>query len=178
MSEESAMIMKVGDNDIEMTLDQLLNFDVTNIDPFRGYGTFAKGLFLWEVESCELGKQETNKGDVRGTVNFQFTCKEVIKLAPKQEVDPEELVDATHFEKIFIMDGRRDIGKVMAILVDSGFCNGAGLLGEHLKTFKDSKFRFIAAIGHRKDKDDKDKIYANIDLRTVQPTAETLAKTA
>ena len=160
----------IGDESVKWA--ELAEIPMDELDPFRGYSKLPLGLYIFQVKKTEMGVRE-NVGDnnlTRGTMNGEFAVLEV-KSTKKFDGDNENLVGSSHFEGVMIFDAERDFGKWMAIMLDSGFYKkGSGKsLGQVFRDFGESGHKFEAGISHRKDRNDPDKSYAELDLNSVKP---------
>jgi hypothetical protein len=158
MSEDT--VVKIGDEDV--SLADIAGVDMSQVEEFRFENT-PKGIYQWVCKNAEVVKLG-NKPAIR----YELEASNVIALSD-DSLDPDKYVGHKHNEAIFITDLEKDIGRAKAFMIDAGF-EGSGTLQELLDQFVGHEF--ISAIGHRKDKNDTDKVYANIDYGKVKPLEE------
>lgn len=155
MTEET--MVKIGDEDV--SLADIGGVDMSEVEEFRFENT-PKGIYQWKCTNAEILKL----GD-KPAIKYNLEATNVISLSDDSK-DPEKYIGHKHDEAIFITDLEKDIGRAKAFMVDAGF-EGSGTLQELLDQFIGHEF--VSAISHRKDKNDTDKIYANIDYGKVKP---------
>ena len=173
MSENTLVNLKMGDDVGDVSLLDLMNFDVTEMEAVRGMPLAPEGIYEWRVTGAEIGAMEVHDKEQdakvsRATVTFKLeaiSCRH----AKAPEVDPNSLIGTNFQHRIFIKEFARDIGRVKAFLEDIGM-NASGNLQTLLEMAQGMEF--VAGIKHTKDKNDKDKVYANLDERSITPLGE------
>lgn len=170
MSENTLVNIKMDDDVGDVSLLELMNFDITDMEAVRGMPLVPEGVYEWRITGAEIGSMEVFDKELdakvsRATVSFKLealACRQV----KDPELDPAALNSIGFMHRIFIKDFKRDIGRVKAFLEDIGM-NAGGSLQTLLEMAQGMEF--VAAIKHTRDKNDKDKMYANLDDRTISP---------
>ena len=157
----STVTVKNDGEEVEVPLADIaaLNMDDVQADA-GGFESTPVGTFTFNV----LNAETTTLGD-KPFIAFEteiVDCSAVIAEGKTEE----DMVGVKHNENIFI----GDVGKALAqakFLMEAAGHSGSGSLKEMLDGFCGTKF--TARVKHRKDKNDPDRVYANIDLKTVAP---------
>lgn len=168
MSDELLNVV-VGDETQAASLDDIAGVDMNDVEEYRGGEPTPEGVFEWRIKGAEMGTKEVNDKD-EGKVNRAVVLFELEAIACRQckdtGLDPAQLVGTEHNEMFFIKDLAKDLGRLKAFMQDMGL-QGAGPLKDLLAGAQGHEF--VAAIRHRKDKNDASRVYANIDFKTVSP---------
>lgn len=153
------------------TLAELAGLNLDDIAEKRMFG-FPRGIFSWEVmqEEDSLPHLEAINGKPAAVV--QFSCIDVHSVNPQDKAeipngDVNTLIGKRHREAFFFSK-LEDIGFLKAFINDVGGAK-VGTFGERLRSL--GGLRFTAPIVKRKDKNDSDKTYTNIDRQKVKPIA-------
>lgn len=162
--------VKVNNEEQGVTLADLAGIDMSEVEEYRGGGITPEGVYEWQVVSATLDKLsflDKKSGenvtapiiDIKLRANACLQCKD-------PGIDPVELVGIEFNERFFIRDAIKDIGKIKAFMSDIGF-TGSGSLGDQLDQL--INMEFTAAVKHRKNNNDPDRPYANLDNKTIKP---------
>lgn len=152
-----------------VTLADLAGLDMDTIAEKRGE-SFPKGDFVWEVDSEEFPKLVViGEGEkARGAVQFIVKCLDVIRVNdPEFTGDQNTLIGKKHREAFFITT-LESTGYIKAFFKDIGAPydkNFVKLLSGSAGT------RFSAPIGKRKDPNDTDKVYTQLNRGKAKPLA-------
>ena len=163
MSEATETVL-VGDE--EVSLADIAEIDLGEVEEVTGFATIPAGVYEFRVQSAELTTIDTKDGP-RGAIANELEIINVLNLVGASEVDPESLIGRTHRETFFLSNLEEGVGRQKALMARSGFAE-SGKLTDLLDQF--TGHTFIAAVKTRKDKNDPDRIFANIDLKKVQPS--------
>lgn len=165
MNNETAVIL----NDQEFSLADLAGIDMNEVEANYGPENLPPCVVELRVIDAKLEAVKTKGGDGPTKAAVRIETEVVNALSV---VDPniplESLIGRKHYETYYLTDLAKDLGRVKALLVDSGF-QGTGSLTDMLNQFVGHQF--ICAINNRKDKNDSDIVYANINLKKVKPAA-------
>ena len=163
MSEANETVY-VGDE--EVSLADIAEIDVGDVAEVTGFETLPAGVYEFQVKNSELTTIDTKDGS-RGAIINELEVINVLNLVNANGTDPESLVGKTHRETFFLSNLEEGIGRQKALMARSGFAE-AGKLTDLLDQF--TGHTFIAALKTRKDKNDPDRVFANLDLEKVQPS--------
>lgn len=153
--------IKNGGQETEVTLLDLAGLDMETVEANDGsFEATPKGTFIWNVVNAAL---EEVAG--KPTIQFELECIGCAAVLAEGKT-PDDMIGWKHKETIFINDAVKSIGQAKGLMVAAGLTQ-PGTLQNMLDAFCDMKF--VSNIKHRKDKEDKDKIYANIDIKSVTP---------
>lgn len=147
-------------DDAKVTLAELAGLSMDEVTEKRGE-SFPKGFFTWEVDSenpPHLGV--FGEGEKKaGFAIFKLKCLEVGAVSDNEFTgNADELVGKFHQESMRL--GSADsLGYLKAFLVDIGAPKAPNLL-DQLKAC--AGLRFTGFITKKKDANDADKIYTNI----------------
>jgi len=161
----------IGDDQLA-TLAELAELDISDVDPWRGYTQFPVGMFHWRVQSSDLSTQDTKSGK-RAVMSVTLECLAVEALQDKT-LNPADYIGEVHQERIMIFDLDKSVGQMVALMQDAGF-QGKGTFLQLMRQFGESKIEFKGGIKHRRDKDDPDKVYANLDPQKIRPAVVSAA---
>jgi hypothetical protein len=155
---------KIKLDDMETTLAEISGLSFDDFQEKRGFN-FPKGYFLWEVEGGEDAPalKKLGEGDkAKAGVPWKFKCLEVGEVRDEDfKDDPSELIGKFHHQTSFITsaDG---IGYLKAMVKDIGGTPAGGLKESLAAT---AGLRFWAFITKRKDPNDTDKVYTQINTQ-------------
>lgn len=161
-----------------VTLAYLAGIDLEGIAEKR-FLQFPVGSFLWEVIADPEPPKLAKVGD-QGEAGWSFYLKCLAIIAVKDNSDcpngdPNQLLGKVHRE--FFRLNRENVtesmGYVKAFLVDIGVPAKTGKLNEHCLNSVGLKFQ--CPIVHNKAKDDKDKVYSNLNKSKIIPAAKLAA---
>lgn len=171
MSEENTIFgVEVNGETQNVSLADIAGLDMTEIAEFRGGGVTPAGIFEWRIAGAALDTityQKDGEDVTKPIVDFELEAL-ACRRCKDPAIDVDNLAGTKHYERIFISDLVKDLGRVKAFMQDIG-CEGSGSLQDLLDGTIGREF--VAAISHRKDKNDPDRVYANIDFRTVEQLA-------
>lgn len=165
-------MVTVGDGD-QISLADLAGIDMADVVENRGPEPLPAGVYEFTVKEAELKTRES-KGVNKPVVELKLEVASCLVLV-NSELAPEDYEGQLHFETIWITDVAKDLGRVKALMVDAGL-EGSGPVNDLLMSF--IGHNFIAPIKHRKNPNDADIIYANIDSKKVRPAIEGAEETA
>lgn len=155
-------------NDQEFSLADVAGIDMNEVEANYGPDNLPACVVELRVVDAKLEVHTNTKTNVKKAV-VKIETEVVNTLAV---VDPniplESLIGRKHYESFFLTDLKKDLGRVKALMAESGF-TGTGSLTELLNQF--IGHQFVATINNRKDKNDADITYANINLKKVKPAA-------
>lgn len=139
-----------------VSLADIAGIDMEGVKEVR-FTLFPIGSYEWKAlpgELLTIGEGE----DAKAMVRFPLECVSVFAIQEGEVA--EEAISKKHTQgfQIKTMD---DLGRAKAFLVDAQF-KGSGKLSELLAEFEGHVFK--GNIKHTKDKNDKEKIYANIEF--------------
>jgi hypothetical protein len=171
MSDDNKMLQPVALGDVMTNLAELAGVDMSQVQEVRGFLTPAGILQLRGVKGS-LDIMGTEEG--KPAVIFEFEIKDVKTLSDKT-LDPNEVIGKKHRE-VFFLSEKEDLGRVKAFCIDCGASNGMGSLGQIVEAVGNGH-EFYAQINHRKNKNDPNQVYANIDRNVLAKTKGKLAGT-
>ena len=149
----------------DVSLADIAGIDMNNVEAFEGgFEPTPKGVYLFDVKDAGLDTAETKNGE-SAIIYFDLEVAKCLALVD-DEKEPESLVGWKHRETIFVGDLAKSVGKAKAIMQNAGF-SGTGTLEHMLDAFCGSQF--ISPVKQQKDKNDTDKIYANIVVGKITP---------
>lgn len=154
MAEDFSMM--IGDN--QLSLADIAGLDMSNVEAVR-YQRTPAGCYIFSIAEAKLGTY--GEGDnAKAAAMFELKIENVISLSD-DSIDQAAWVGKVHKETFFLrkehfMD---DLGRVVAFLQDIGL-QTAGDLQVLLDASKGHLFQGF--VTHTPDKNDKDKIYANL----------------
>lgn len=141
----------------QVSLADIAGINMDDVAEVRSTVT-AAGAMQFKVKEMKLDTVDTQKG-TKAVVNVALEITNVITLLD-DTLNAEDIIGKTHNETFWITNPVDDIGRVKAFMTDSGF-QGSGTLQELMEGFTDHEF--LGVIKHKRDKNDADKIYANLD---------------
>ena len=121
-------------------------------------------MYRWGCKDAGIDTIASGGFD-KAVIFFELEAIEVYALVD-DSIEPDSLVGWKHRETIFISDLAKSVGQAKAIMQNAGF-SGSGTLEQMLDAFCGSEF--ISPIKQRKDKNDTDKIYANLVVGKITP---------
>lgn len=147
--------------DQEVSLADIAGIDMNNVEAFEGgFEPTPKGVYRFDVKDAGLDTMND-----KAIIYFDTEVAEVYALVDDDK-DPESLIGWKHRETIWISDLAKSVGQAKAIMQNAGF-TGSGTLEQMLDAFCGSQF--VAPVKQRKDKNDTDKVYANIVVGKITP---------
>jgi len=152
--------IKIGDEEVSLT--DIAGVEMDEVKEHR-FQVTPQGIYQWNVKDAKL-EAINNKPVIR----YILTATNVLSLTD-DALRPEDFINVEHNEVIFITDLAKDLGRAKAFMVDTGF-TGSGTLQELLDQFVGHGF--IGVIKHRKDKNDADITYANINMQKLKSLEE------
>ena len=155
MSETDVDIFEI--DGATFSLADIGGIDLESVKEVRAFN-LPEGIYHFGVEKAQLTSRQNNEGVKKPIVAITVVVKGV-KTLMDDEIDKESLVGRKHTEAFWITNPVEDIGRVKALLVDTGF-SASGNLQEVLAQFEEHEF--IAPIRHKPNPNDKDNPYANI----------------
>jgi hypothetical protein len=159
-----------GDDAETVSLLDIAGVDMSQVEANYGFvvtpaGTFHLKCKDAKFEPMEVTDKDTQQKIKKLTVAFDFDILTVLSLQDKSK-DPTTLVGDVHQERFWITDAYKDIGRVRALLEESGL-QMSGTLQQLLDAYVGHEI--ITVITNRTDKNDSDRKYANIDLKKTKP---------
>lgn len=157
----------------EVSLADIAGLDMTAVEEFRGGFTVTpEGIFEWRILGATLGEMswtDQKSGDeiTAAICDFDLECI-ACRRVKDSTLAAEDMMGMAHRERFFIRDLLKDLGRIKAFLQDMGM-QGQGKLNDLLDSAIGHEF--VCAIKHRKDRNDPDKLYGNVDFATVEPLA-------
>jgi len=170
MSESNVTITQDGVEG-EVTLMDIAGMDMAGVEEFEGgFEPTPKGVYHFrckdaELTSIDMKDKKTGDDITRAIIQFEFEIVNVLAFVD-DGINPDEWIGKDHRETIFIQDVLKGVGQAKAIMTNAGF-SGTGSLQELMDAFVGTEFE--APIGQRKDKNDPDRIYANIKIGKIMP---------
>lgn len=161
---ENAQIMVDGEM---VSLADLAGISMDTVQELRSE-PFPKGVYNWEVDTntpphiAVIGEDKNAKG----AAIFKFKCLEVLTMTDADYTGKaEDLVGKFHQETFFLttIEG---LGYLKAFLKDIGAPYDPNL---KKMLFNSAGTRFQAPIMKRKDKNDSDKVYTNVNRGKLKP---------
>ena len=146
--------------EVEVSLADLAGIDMDAVEAQAGgFEVTQKGAYVFRCSDAKL----TDIADYP-VVSFELEIVEC--MATSGDKTEEQMVGEKHVENVFIKDVAKDIGRAKFLMQEAGY-HGSGSLNDLLDGFVGTKF--AAKIKHASAKDDKDKIYANLDVKSIKP---------
>lgn len=143
---------------VTATLAELSNLNLDEVKEFR-WSTFPKGAFAWLIVEAGL---VTRGGEDNPAYIAKCKCTEVLDLIGSDK-DPAELIGETHDEMVSFLQSDEDMeeffGRVKAFCTDVGVENSGNLEAMSARL---TGHTFKSRIKHRPDKNDKERIYADM----------------
>ena len=149
----------------EFSVAEVANADVSSVKPFYGFEAFPAGIYDFNVLDAQLDTLDTAAGK-KLIIRFFFTCLNVHQVKDKS-IDTDELLGRDYIETIFLNDVVRDVGKARAIVESAGHVWSPSLKAT-LSSFANAKIGITAGVTSYHHKE-KDRTYANLDLRSIKP---------
>lgn len=169
MDQNVDMSTMVVVGEAEYPLQSIANLGVQDATPFRGFDAFPVGVFDFITKDVKLTAIDTAKKGMMAAIQFEYTCAAVHSLKDRS-IEADELLGREYTETIFITDVNRDIGKVRALVEDSGGQWG-NVLPQILEEYKARVPGMTAGITNYHNKE-SDKTYANLDYKSVKPLVQ------
>ena len=153
--------IKQGDEEMEVSLADIAGIDMNDVEAFEGgFEPTPKGVYLWEVK--DAGLDTINE---KAVIYFECECVECYTVLDDEKTE-EQMAGWKHRETIFVSDLAKSVGQAKAIMQNAGF-TGSGSLTDMLDAFCGSQF--IAPVKQRRDKNDTDRVYANLVIGKISP---------
>ena len=176
MTEDANITFKADDEDVSASISQLLQTDVTEVEENYGPERLPAGTFHLRVKNAEvvmrtmaLDKKKHPGVEVdRGVYSFEFEVLNVLSLKDPT-LDEADYIGSAHYEGFAIFDFVRDTGKVKALIKQAGYVPPSNVIADMLAGFINHEF--VGVIKQRKDRNDPDTVYSNLDLKACQPVA-------
>jgi len=156
MSEDLDTMVNLTGSESQVSLADIAGIDMTDVKEVR-FENLPIGSYEFKSEPGELSSIGEGE-DAKALIRFPLIVTAV--YAVSEGVDAAIIVGKKHSQG-FQIKTMEDLGRAKAFLVDAGF-KGTGQLQELLTAFEGHVFR--ANIKHTRDKNDKDRIFANIDF--------------
>lgn len=175
MSEEAVTLDDFGG------LAALANIDMGAVDEYRA-GPIPLGTYVFEVTSAELNTQTVSKSrdepdekvnsavvnvvaKIVGVVNFKG-------VAPDKRDALQEVTVGREYRENFLLgrdtaEFQKGVGALKAFLKDATGHEPSGALQDVIASAVGIQFE--AAISHRADREDKDKVYSRMNRDKVKP---------
>ena len=155
----------------QVSLMDIAGIDMSGVEEVRST-TFPAGLFEFKCTEAKLDVRESKKGD-KAVVAFTLETMNVKTLVSETDnngksINPEDLIGRKHVETFWITNPAEDLGRVVAFLNDTGL-QATGSLQELLDAMVDHSFQ--AVMSNKKDKNDSDIVYANLNRTKIAPIA-------
>ena len=170
--------MNIGGDDRTLTLAELAGVDMTEViaEFSGGFSVTPEGVFEWRITSALLEplewdskRKDAAPGERDSSITAVFNLECIACRRVKDDAtDPTELAGIEHSERFFLKDFVRDMGNLKAFMQAAGM-EGQGALSDLLD--RAVGIEFVAAIKHRKDRNDPDRIFSNLDMDTVSALA-------
>lgn len=179
MIEEDTVQIKSGDELKEATVDQLLGFDLSQVEEVRGFPLIPEGVYEWHIKGWgnKIVNWVDTKNDNEERKSLVVECQlEAIscRQCKDNEIDLSSLIGTAKTEGFFLANAD-DLGKVKAFFVDIGM-SGSGKLQELCD--QSIGIEFVSPIKHRRDKNDTSKSYADIDRNVIESLSKAVAPIA
>lgn len=154
------------------SLADFANIDLSQVEARRGGSRAPEGVAEWRIKEAGfttgMFNDKNNPGQKKATAYFFVKLESIAYRTTKDtSLVPAELVGVQHEERIIIKKLRDDLGRVVAFMEDVGLQNVSGSpleLASHLVDME-----FVAPMKHQKDRNDPDKVYANLDVYNIEP---------
>ncbi len=160
-------VVKNDGEDVEVGLADIAGIDMANVEEFEGgFEPTPKGVYHWRCSDAGLDEVAD-----KPVIYFESEVVECLGIVHESKTE-EEMAGWKHRETIFIQDLAKGVGQAKAIMTNSGF-KGSGTLSEMLDAFVGHEF--VAPITQRKDKNDTDRIYANLKIGKITPVPQASA---
>lgn len=169
MSEDNDTFKLDGDT---VSLADLAGISLDSIAEKRGGESFPKGVFAWEVDTESAPHLVVfGEGDkAKGGATFKLKCIDVLAVTDEDfTADKNSLIGKYHTENFFLSGKIEDaLGYIKGFVKDMG-----APYNSDLKTLLagSAGTRFQAPIMKRKNKDDTDVVYTNINRLKMKPMA-------
>lgn len=159
-----------------VSVADIANISMDGIDEVR-QTRFPKGIFLWKVHkdsalTTRMAKDKETQKDVnRAIINIVCECVGVQAFADPSAEDarPEKWIGKNYFENFWLKpeDPQEAIGQFKAFAADIGVSGAGYSLQTLIDACKDMVF--IAKIVHRRNQDDEDNPFVNLDRTKIRP---------
>ena len=170
MTDESLAIDIGGQN---VSLADLADLNLADIEEKR-FELLPAGIYRFKNLECKPGVANVEIGGVAAKrPKYTFMAEVVACLHCNQkdyDKDLDKLKKKKHGHNITIMEIPEDYGRVVAMLIDTGFVSDRSQLGkldEAVEKFKG--FEYEAELIHRPNDRDKDRPFVNVKDGTFKP---------
>lgn len=169
---ESILVLNQHGEEQNASLGDIAGLDMSNIEPSYGFEGLPNGIYRFRYIGGGLEVQEARKSKKEPNVKVPRTVAKnvleviMVKNLKSPDVDPDSLIGNEHHENFWIVDITKDFGRVIA------FFQGVGL--QTKANFEDLfvqaiNMEFDAEIQTRTDKNDTNRTYHNINLKSMVP---------
>ena len=170
MSENEAYAMDIEGEDKVVTLAEVAGIDMTTVvaEFSTGFSLTPEGVFEWRITSALLEPLEwtDGKGVDKSALTAVFNLEAIgCRQVKSDEFVAADLVGTEHQERFFLSNFIRDMGNLKAFFVAIGM-QGTGTLQDILD--QSVGIEFAAGIKHRKNKNDPDRPFANLDTKAIE----------
>ena len=151
----------------EIEVEQLLNFDLSNVEEIRGFQIIPEGIFEFRVVGLSNKKVPwtTKQGEDRKSMVLDCELEVIAcRQCKDSEIDPATLTGTSHTEGFFLSQAD-DLGKIAAFFADIGV-KGKGTILQLCD--RAIGLEFVAPIYHKKNKNDTSKVFANLDKDAIE----------
>ena len=152
--------LAVDGNTGSYSLEQLGGTSLAQVEVFKGFVVWPEGIYAFEVKAVKEDVKDTKEGVTCLVVILSLTCLDA--QLKDSSIDKQEFIGKEFYENIWMLDVKRDFGKLKAFLVESGFSAGGGTLKEEMERFGQSKHRMLVQLKTTVDRNDKSKKYTNV----------------
>lgn len=155
--------VELNGEEVELSLEDISGIDMSTVEEFEGgFEATPVGVYAFLVKDAKID-------EVADKPVIQFELEVIGCDAISSETkDEQSIIGWTHRETIFVNDIAKSVGQAKAIMSHAGFTKN-GALKDLLDEF--CGYKFTSAVKNTKDKNDPDKIYANLKIKTIEPFA-------
>lgn len=168
-TDDTVVTLEIDGAEGEYALDDLLNFDTTEIEENEGWTQAPAGVAEWRLTDASIGVKQMKDKDTDLNVNrlvVSFKLQAIAYLTVKGDDDPTKLAGTEHTESFYIKDLKKDIGRVKYFVGRIGLPN-TGSPSVYVPACVNAEF--AAAMKHTVDKNNKDRVFANLDMKSIKP---------
>lgn len=165
----------------EVSLIDLANMEVDEISEVRTT-IFPAGMFQWRCIETSIETVTYEKDGEETTspvVKFTLECRGVFSVV-ESDIDAESLIGRKHTETFFVRTKKQaetieDIGRIKAFVKDIGVNEASIPKNAQGKTSFEATVKaaegveFKAIMLNRKDRNDKSRVFANLDRNKIKP---------
>ena len=157
----------------EISLSDLLGANLLDVVEVR-FENLPIGAYQFQIEkieptTMEVAKEKGSEEKIKiGVIKLVVEVAEVYGVVDVS-LNKDDLIGKKHTQNYLLRD-REQLGRLKAFIVDTGYVCGEQTLQEIMQGMQGMKFD--ARIGHAKNKDNPDIVYANLNKVTpVKPAA-------